>query len=393
MSSNHRIRILVLTMLHFAVDFYGGVLTPLAEPTLTTHLGATLGTVLLLLGIGGIVANASQPLSAAVLPRKGLAPLLVITPLVASLAACIGLTHSLVAVTAMIMVSFVAIGVFHPEGVIAAQSVSGSRQGLGTAMFLSGGFLGYTLGAWSSAAWATRWGLSGLWLLAAPGVISAVAAWALGLHRLSGQDHAEPPPHIRHQIPFPLVFVLSALLGTSVSLVAYFITPFLVRRFGPEAQFWGGTEILAFGLAGAAGSYLWGHWSENRGRCRFIAVTQIAALPFLYLLLNVATPRMAPVWGGLLGFTMGSAFPLVVVLGRGAPGEASRLRTGLLIGGGWGVGSLIVIAGGKWVDLYPAGDPAPVGHILRIDFVTTVLAAALAFYLSRREPRAGAPMD
>jgi len=380
-------RMFVLTMLHFIVDFYGGLLAPLPEPTLTGHLSTSLGSVMLLVGIGGIVVNASQPVSGALLPKRGFPPLLILAPIVASLIACIGLTNSFAGVGALVIVAFIGIGAFHPEGVLAAQALSGSRQGLGTAFFLSSGFLGYSLGAWVGGAWASRWGLAGFWLLGAPAAAGVLMVLITRLHRVAAHLDVEPPSHIRHSIPFPLVFALTTGIAVNLSILACFITPYLVRRFGPQAQYWGGTELLTFGLAGALGSYLWGHLSERRSRCRTIALTQIVAVPFLVLLLRVSSPNMAPVWGGCLGFFMGAVFPVAVVLGRGSPGVSARFRAGLLIGGSWGIGSVAVIAAGKWIDLYPPGDVYPVGGVLQLCFLLTAALVVVSMFLSRYEGR------
>ena len=376
-------RILLLTLLHFLVDFYGGLLTPLSEPTLTEHLSTRLGSVMLLLGIGGIVVNASQPVLGALLPKKGFPPLLILAPIAASLIACIGLTHSFAAVAALIIIAFVGIGAFHPEGLLAVQALSGSRQGFRTAFFLSGGFLGYSLGSWVSGAWASKWKLSGFWFLAIPAAAGVLMVLVTRLHRMSGHLNAEPPAHARHTIRFPRVLALATLIAVNVSIIVYFITPYLVRRFGPKAQYWGGTALLAFGIAAALGSYLWGHLSDRWNRCLIIAATQILALPFLYLLLNVSSPNAAPVWTGALGFFVGAAFPVTVVMGRGSPGKPTRLRAGLLIGGSWGIGSVVIMLAGKWIDFYPVGNAQVVCRVLQLCYILIPALILMSVFLSR----------
>ena len=39
---SNKAKLIVLTFTHFIVDFYGGLTVPLAEPTLTMHLGVSL---------------------------------------------------------------------------------------------------------------------------------------------------------------------------------------------------------------------------------------------------------------------------------------------------------------------------------------------------------------
>ena len=78
-------RLLILTFLHFAVDFAGGLQIPLPEPTLTGHLGARLPLIAAIIGGTAILANAIQPLSGWLMPERGIPKLLVAAPLVAAL--------------------------------------------------------------------------------------------------------------------------------------------------------------------------------------------------------------------------------------------------------------------------------------------------------------------
>ena len=68
------------------------------------------------------------------------------------------------------------------------------------------------------------------------------------------------------------------------------------RRFPGEAgQGWGGAAVFASGITGAAGAFLWGMLADRRGPTRVLLGLQLAAIPFVWLLL--ATPRieLAPV--------------------------------------------------------------------------------------------------
>lgn len=385
MLSSNRARLCILAFLHFTVDFYGGVVRPLAQPTLMRHLAVGFGAVVLLIGISQVVVNAIQPLSAAFLPRRGMPSLLLACPLLAAMSAMIGLTSDYGGVAALLVLSALAIGMLHPETLLAAHALAGRRQGVGLALYISGGFFGFSSGGWVGAAWATRWGLAGFWLLALPALISAALVLASGMYRLHGHGESPTPEHVSHRIPFAVVFGLTAVVATCMDLVMMFITPYLVRRFGESAQFWGGAEIFAFGLSGALASYLWGHVSENRRRCRTIALTQLAALPFLYLLIEIDRPEMAPVWGAVCGACMGGVIPLTVVLGRGAPGRASRLRAGMLVGGAFGVGSLVAVGAAQIVDMFPSDSAEPVAWALRAVMALVALEGLMAWQLERWE--------
>ena len=50
----------VLTLVHFTVDFYGGLTIPIPEPTLTGHLEVALPMVALLVGGCALLTNIIQ---------------------------------------------------------------------------------------------------------------------------------------------------------------------------------------------------------------------------------------------------------------------------------------------------------------------------------------------
>jgi MFS family permease len=391
--TDNRVRLGVLTFLHFLVDFYAGVRTPLPEPTLVSHLGVGFGAVMALMGGAALLVNFIQPASGLVLRRHACPWLLLAGPLLAAVVGLLGLTSSLTGAALVLVVSSLGIGVLHPEGMLAAHSLAGSRQGLGMALYLSGGFFGFSTGGLVGGAWASRWGLSWFWLLAAPAALAAGLVVLTRLHRLADHAAGGTPAAIRHRIPFRLCWLLAVLIASGVYIVDFFITPYLYRRFGAGGQYWGGMSIFSFGLAGALGSYLWGHLSDRWGRCGLLAGCQVLSAPLLYGLTTVERAAHAPLWAAGLGLFMGGVFPLAVVLGRGAAGEGTRLRAGLLIGGSWGTASLVITGLGQWIDLHAPGAAAPVRSVLLLPWGLQALVAGLALLLWRREapPRPAPP--
>jgi predicted MFS family arabinose efflux permease len=377
----------LLVLLHFTVDFYGGLPTPILEPTLTTHLRRDIGAVAALIGGWALLINVVQPLSGGLLPRRGLPGLLVAAPLLAALTALIGLTPRITGAAALLFFSALGIGILHPEAALAVHSLSARRAGAAVGLFMAAGYFGFAIGGMAGGLWAEAWGLRGFWLLGLPAV--ALAAWALraGLHRIEG--------HIENRAAdgetergLPALLALAIGVATIMCLLVRLVTLLLVRRF-PEAagQGWGGVTVFATGITGAIGAFLWGMMADRRGPMRVLAGLHLAAVPFLGLLLW--TPRIgwAPVWGLGLGATIGSAFPLVVVRARRTRGFSPRLRLGLTIGGAWGSGEVAFIFAGRYLDRFPAGDPRPVEQVLALCGALMIVNAALAWRLANRPTR------
>jgi len=340
--------LLILTLAHFSVDFCAGLMIPLPEPTLVQHLGVVLPRVAILVGGCAIIINVVQPLSAWLLPARGMPIILAAAPAAAAVITCIGLTHSYLLVGAMMAVAGIGIGMLHPEGALAAHCVVGERKGLGMSIFMSGGYFGFASGSLVSGVWVehTNQDITYLWVFAAPALLTTVLVLLSGLHRLEGHVVAETHADSEGRFPFAPVFAIAACIALTMCTYVRFITVWLVREF-PDgaAQGWGGATVFAGGLSGAVGSILWGHVSDRWGRPQIIAFAQFISLPFLYLVLHVSSPKMAPVWGVGYGLTLGAVSPLIVVLAQNSRGLGQRMRMALAIGGAWGLGEIAFVVG------------------------------------------------
>lgn len=379
--------LMLLVAVHFLVDFYGGLLAPLPQPTLTTHLDTDIGRVALLVGGWALLVNLVQPLSGWLLPRRGLPIILLLGPPAAAFSALIGLNQSFAGVAALLLVSGIGIGVVHPEATLAVQSLGGKHAGAAVGLFMSVGYFGFALGGMVGGIWVEWRGLDRFWLLALPAILLTVIAAFNKLHRIDGHiaEHEKPA---EQPVGFFPVFGLAIGVAVTMCLIIRFITILLVRRF-PEAaaQGWGGTTVFATGVTGAIGAFLWGHISDRVGAARVLALLQLAALPLLWGLISVSRIGHAPVWGLGLGLTLGSAFPLVVVLARQARGFSQRLRMGLIIGGAWGLGETVFMFGGHWLKQFSETDPDPVARLLRGGLLVLTFNVLLAGYVAMRTPR------
>lgn len=378
-------RILVLTLVHFGVDFFGGIIIPLPEPTLTHHLGVDLATVTFLLGASALLVNVVQPVSGWLLPKRGVPGLLILCPLLAAVVCALGLGRTVPYAAVLLFISAMGIGLVHPEAALAAHSLSGARKGLGMSIFMSGGYLGFSGGSLVSGWLVETGGLGPFVLLGLIAPVVALLVFLSGLHRLAG--HAEDESgEAEAGLPFAAVLVLAISIAANVCLLVRLLPILLVRLFPGEApQAWAGTAVFVTGLTGALGAFFWGHLSERVGRGRCILLAQLAAMPFLYGLLHVGAARHAPLWGIGIGLTMGAVFPLTAVLAREAGGLSKRLRMGLAIGGAWGTGEILFMLAGVYVDAGPPKSAAPVRDVYQACWVLLGVTALLAVRVARKE--------
>jgi len=380
-------KLIVLSLVHFCVDFYAGVIVPLPEPTLTRHLGVGLPMITLIIGCTAFLINLVQPLGGWLLPKRGIPVILLIAPPTAALAAAIGLTHSVAVTTGLLVLSSIAIGIVHPEAALASCTLSGRKQGLGMGFFISGGYLGFATGSLISGIWVERFNqdISHLWILSLPALGVVTLVLYVGLHRIQGHSQ-EDQNHPTNTVPFALTLTLAVCIAVFNLILVRLITIYLVRSFpGQDAQAWGGATVFALGITGALGAFLWGYFSDRFGCARMILMLSTVGIPFYYMFLRIDSPQLAPVLGAIIGLTLGGTFPLTVVLARRAKGTAHRLRIGLSIGGAWGTGELVFVLAGKYIGGFPPTEATPVMTVFKLCWVLIACSILLAFVIDRRE--------
>ncbi|NOY80453.1 MAG: MFS transporter [Kiritimatiellaeota bacterium] len=384
-------RLGILTAGHLVVDLYGGLFAPLL-PAIAAHTHIGLGRLAILAGISGAVANGVQPPAGLLMHRLRKPVFLFLGPALAVLITGIGSTGSYWVIALLVVSSYAGIGLFHPDGLLAAHGVSGDHEHIGVPVFLSGGFFGYSLGALLGTAWVARFGFDRFALLAAPGVIVLALFAVSGLFRL---DHAADSnrsgetdnPDGRS---FWLLFSLGSLITMSIALLYTFLTTHLVAVLGTKGLVVGGRALFVIGSMSALASFVWGYLSRRLHPFVLIGLGQAACIPVFVLLVRARSPGavllLSTALGPLLGF-----YPIVATLARTARGLTRGARSGMIVGGCWLIASLPVSLCGWLIDR-----GVPVQTLLLGSMVPTAAAAVLAglAYVrensnTRRNPVAG----
>lgn len=364
----------VLTIGHLLVDFYFGLFMPLAI-VLAQRLNEPLWRITALMGICGVVVNVVQPLAGWLAPKFGKPVLLAFSPLLALFLALIGLADTFAQLAAVALVAHVGIGVFHPEALMAAQEVSGSREHVGVPIFLSGGFFGVSVGSVVATQWCMRTGLDKFWLLCLPGAALTLLVLGCGLHRLD--LHRPEPPETGEgtepQVSFFELLLLGVLLTTPTAILTNFLVPRLEEAFGRNTALeYGGYALALVGIASSLGSYLLGWLSRRVDTYLLAAVTQLGCAGCCLLVAGAKTPGAALMLAAVAGALM-SVFPVIATLARRARGLTRGLRAGLIVGGSWGCASLALVGLSAWL---PLG--LSLSGALRVGAAVAVAAALLA---------------
>jgi FSR family fosmidomycin resistance protein-like MFS transporter len=284
---------------------------------------------------------------------------------------------------ALVFLSGVGIGAFHPEGAKFAGFASGERRATGMALFSIGGNAGFALGPLLVSAGVGAWGLNGGLLLAVPCLAAAAVLVAEG-RRLEAIVPTRPSRRVTRTVddrPGAL-----ALLVTIVTLrsVAYFglftFVPLWEVAKGHSRS--DGTHLLAYLLAaGAVGTVVAGPLADRLGRRPVVFVSFVMTIPLIlvYVLVGGGVGQAAAIASGA---AIISTFGVTLVMSQEYLPSQVALASGLSVGFSVGLGGVAAVALGAVADaidlrtalLACAGGPA--------------LAALLTLGLPRSRARA-----
>ncbi|MGE0340097.1 MAG: MFS transporter [Xanthobacteraceae bacterium] len=270
--------------------------------------------------------------------------------------------------------------IFHPETARIARLASGGAHGLAQSMFQVGGNFGTALGPLAAAFIVLPRGQSGLaWfaLVAIVGIVilSAVGRWYsqnLPVRRAASaaKDDAR---FSNKQLGVALAILLALLFSKWVYLASFtsFYIFFLIDKFALSIQT---AQILqfAFFAAVAVGGVAGGALGDRYGRKLIIWVSILGALPFTLALPFVGLTATV-VLSIVIGLTLASAFPAIVVFGQELMPGRIGMVSGLFYGFIFGISGIGAATLGMFADWYG------VGFVFQICAVLPALGLLTAF--------------
>jgi FSR family fosmidomycin resistance protein-like MFS transporter len=247
---------------------------------------------------------------------------------------------------AMLLVAAALVGtgssVFHPESSRVARMASGGRHGLAQSIFQVGGNAGSAAGPLLAAWVVLPYGQRSIAVfsslaLVAMLTLAAIGAWYRRQHRqpkkAASQPHAQLP---RSRILAALAVLLALIFSKYFYLASInnYLMFYLMHQYGIAAQA-AQYHLFYFLFAVAAGTLLGGPIGDRIGRQRVIWASILGVAPFTLALPYVGL-EASVVLTMVIGFTLASAFPAMVVYAQellpGRVGAVSGLFFGLAFG-------------------------------------------------------------
>ncbi|MFV0474373.1 MAG: MFS transporter [Pikeienuella sp.] len=247
--------------------------------------------------------------------------------------------------------------IFHPEASRVARAAAGGRFGLAQSVFQVGGNFGSAIGPLlaafivvpagrGSVAWFAGIALTGMLILI------WISRWHARERVAAAKRHAPAEafrlPKKRVRMAVMVLLALTFSKNVYMASMSSYYTFFLIERFGLSTE--GAQKMLFLFLAAVAlGTVAGGPIGDRIGRRAVIWVSILGVLPFTLIL-----PYANFFWTGVLSFmigvTLASAFPAIVVFGQELmPGRVGMVA-GLFFGVAFGIGGISAAALGFWAD-------------------------------------------
>ncbi len=374
--------ILLLTIGHGTVDSYGGLLAAVA-PGLAEFLTLPLGDLVMLIGLANLLCNLIQPLVGHIMGRYNLAWTLWLAVVVSTLPCFMGWMPGFWTLSALIILGGMGTGAYHPEAVLTASDVSGKRAYLGVPLFMAGGATLYGLIIPIAIKITETYGFPLLALLVFPGLF--VATLLAREYRKLRNTHPSVVFRPRSKrvtkaheggISFWPLLAMGLSLCIGGALFNSTLATHYELVFGPTSRHWSGLILMVLGIGSSLASFFWS-WLSRRHNYYLVALlTQLIAIP---LFLLMASPSQE--WTGLaIAIPLSLVTPLAmhpvgVMLSRNASGSTQAMRTSMMVGMNFGIGSLAVMFAG-----WALRQGMPSRYILYTVALCSLVAAALALW-------------
>ncbi len=376
--------LLILMGAHITGDLLGGILGAIL-PALRAHFNLSLSAGLNLIALMGMSCNIFQVVAGHFQTTNSRPWGLSIGLVLACLIPLIGLVPAgyphFAGLAALLIVGGVGVAWIHPNGLRGVHHLHRIPSSISTALFMVGGFAGFSSGAWISGAIVEKAGLPGLAWLIPLGLVMALIVPLSGL-RLSTDENTAPAATDPHGVP-GVAFPHLLTMGVLAALAAVILTTLLpthLHQLGFPLSI-GGRTVFFFGLGGAAGSLFWGYMAHHKGYGFALRGSLGMGIPILIAYLLLAAKPWA-FWLLLLAsFFLYAAYPLIVTLARHSSScMPLGKRMGLIVGGSWGIAGLVLMG------LGPVGESfglAPILHLSWVCYILTFIYSVFTLSVKR----------
>lgn len=269
--------------------------------------------------------------------------------------------------TILLSASVVGLGssILHPEAARLTSMASGGKRGLAQSIFQVGGNVGSSIGPLLAALVIAPYGRQNIALVALAAFVGIaimipICRWHRRELNLIKQGNKPRPatgirPLNRNQTIFTIAILLILIFSKYLYMASInsYYTFYLIDKFGvsiPTSQL----LLFVFVIATAIGTIVGGPIGDRWGRKYVIWWSILGCAPFTLLLPHASLVGSA-ILTFVIGFTLSSAFPAIIVYAQELLPNHIGLVSGLFYGFAFGIAGISSAILGYFADIYSVG--------------------------------------
>ncbi len=375
-------KIFIITLNHFAADWYAGILKPLL-PLIMVQFGLTGGQVSRLPAILGIVAAFVQPYGALLGMKFGEKWVQVVTVAATAIfTSLIGSTKNLYIFVLFLALGRIANSFFHPNGATYVSKIPTNNRHTSMSMFSIGGTLGMAVAPISIIWFISKFGMERMYLTSILGLGVAL----FSMYFLDDLREKEDP--ISQQKGLGILdafrsFGVKKLFSVTV-LRTFTIIVFstLVPIYLHELHYslaWGGYFLTLGTLAGALGNYIGAVISDKKG-AKFINILS-SFLATLFIIVFIFSRHLSLMLISFILLMFVATFPASanIAFMQDLIPHRKGVASSLTMGVAWGITNIVFMAISPFIDILGV-------HKVMIGIALTVpIGGIVAFGLPKEE--------
>jgi FSR family fosmidomycin resistance protein-like MFS transporter len=337
----------VLALAHLTTDIYVNFL-PALMPLLIQKMNLSLALAGSLVTIRAIASFLTQPAVGYISDRTEMRLFVLFGPLVTGIFnGLLGIAPSYWSLALCLIMGGIGHSALHPQAAAMIGDIGRRRAGFFMSVWMIGGTLGMALGPLMITVTVSIFGLRGTIYTIVLAVIITVFLMRFAPRSASRKDLADGYSLRTHLFPkigsLAVLWVLTVIrTATGVSFMN-FLSVLLIQKGFP--LFTSGLAVSLFIGGGALGGFIGGILSDRVGRKKvMLASFLLSPVALLLFLKTHGIPSL-----GLLvigGICMWGTAPVLIVAAQEIAPESRTLVSSMIMGVGWGVGSILVAVTG-----------------------------------------------
>lgn len=377
---NNKIKSLVFLFLgHLSNDFYPGMVSPLL-PVFTAQYGWSMAQAGLLITAMQLSCNISQPFFGIINDHRPTKSFIWIGIIIAGLPFCFVMKiDSLHIMAAVMIISGLGVGMFHPVSVVAAGRIATEKhKGISMALFSSGGHIGFMIAPMAAVLIIEVLGEMYMPIIIIPALIMALF-FAFDKNIVVQESHGYSLKEWFSSLSGSgrelfILWLVSSFRGIVLLLVGHFLPIFAMARGASYAE--GAYFLSASLLASMIGMLIGGHLSDTHGRKKVMVITMLISSPLLYAFLYTSgTVSVVLLLTGIA--TLCSSIPANIILAQRANPELAGMASSIVMGLPFAMGALTAIPFGA------LADHVGIEMAMNVPLILPILGGITVFFLRK----------